>query len=162
MDDNHPQVERNSELDQNSEPVPDSDHVLEMVDEADQTGEATAVARVDFGEWHGKDLLDPSGERIGKLEDVYFDIETDQPQFGTVKEGSLFVKQHLTFVPLVDVTIGPDYLQVAVSRDQVKDAPNIEVEGGELTQTDESALYHHYRLNYTPASNPSGRRLARR
>lgn len=124
--------------------------------------EATAVARVDFGEWHGKDLLDPSGERIGKLEDVYFDVESDQPQFGTVKEGGLFVRQHLTFVPLVDVTIGPEYLQVPVSKDKVRDAPNIGLEGDELTQTDELALYHHYQLNYTPAPTPSGRRLARR
>jgi sporulation protein YlmC with PRC-barrel domain len=150
MDDSHPEV------DDNSEPV------LEMVDDSDQAAAATAVARVDFAEWHGKDLVDASGEKIGKLEDVYFDIETDQPQFGTVKEGSLFVRNHLTFVPLLDVTIGPDYLQVAVSRDQVKDAPNIELEGDELSQADETALYHHYRLNYAPASTPSGRRLARR
>lgn len=124
--------------------------------------EAATVARVDFGEWHGKDLLDPTGERIGALEDVYFDVESDQPQFGTVKEGGLFVKQHLTFVPLVDVTIGPEYLQVPVSRDKVRGAPNIDLQGDELSQTDELALYHHYQLNYTPAATPSGRRLARR
>jgi hypothetical protein len=80
--------------------------------------------------------------------------------FGTVKEG-LFAR-HLTFVPLVGITIGPDDLQVAVSTDQVKDAPNIELHGDELTQAGESALYHHYQLNYTPPNTESGRRLARR
>jgi hypothetical protein len=51
---------------------------------------------------------------------------------------------------------------VAVSKQQVKDAPNIEQHGEELSQADESALYHHYELNYTPPNTQSGRRLARR
>ena len=113
-----------------------------------------------IAEWHGKDLVDRDGEKIGKLEDVYVDVETDEPMFGTVKEG-LFAR-HLTFVPLRGITIGPDNLQVAVSKDQVQDAPNIEMHGDELSQTGESALYHHYQLNYTRGGSPSGRRLARR
>jgi hypothetical protein len=41
----------------------------------------------DLAEWHGKDLVDRDGHKIGKLEDVYVDVETDEPMFGTVKEG---------------------------------------------------------------------------
>jgi uncharacterized protein YrrD len=113
-----------------------------------------------LAEWHGKMLIDRDGEKIGKLQDVYVDVETDEPQFGTVKEG--LIGRHLTFVPLGGITVGPDDLQVAVSRQQVKDAPNIEQHGEELSQADESALYHHYELNYTPPNTQSGRRLARR
>jgi hypothetical protein len=43
-------------------------------------------------------LVDRDGEKIGKLEDVYVDVETDEPMFGTVKEG--LIGRHLTFVPL--------------------------------------------------------------
>ena len=111
-------------------------------------------------EWRGKMLLDCDGGKIGKLQDVYVDVETDEPQFGTVKEG--FIDRHLTFVPLGGITVGPDDLQVAVTKDQVRSAPNIEVQGDELSQADESALYHHYELNYTPPDTESGRRLARR
>ncbi len=111
-------------------------------------------------DWHGKELVDRDGERIGKLEDIYVDVETDEPMFGTVKEG--LIGRHLTFVPIAGSTIGPDNLQVAVSRQQVKDAPNIELRGGELSGADESALYHHYELNYTAPETESGRRLARR
>jgi PRC-barrel domain protein len=111
-------------------------------------------------EWHGKMLIDRDGEKIGKLQDVYVDVETDEPQFGTVKEG--LIGRHLTFVPLGGIIVGPDDLRVAVSRQQVKDAPNIEQHGEELSQADESALYHHYELNYTPPNTQSGRRLARR
>jgi uncharacterized protein YrrD len=115
---------------------------------------------VNLAEWHGKGVVDSDGERIGKLEDVYVDVETDEPMFGTVKEGLL--GRHLTFVPLNGITIGPDSLQVTVSRAVVKDAPNLELHGEELSQEDESALYHYYELNYTPPDTESGRRLARR
>ena len=87
-------------------------------------------------------------------------LKTDEPVFGTVKEG--FIGRHLTFVPLGGIKVGPDELQVAVSQEQVKSAPNIAQHGEELSQADESALYHHYELNYTPPNTESGRRLARR
>jgi hypothetical protein len=51
---------------------------------------------------------------------------------------------------------------VAVCREQVEDAPDIEQYGEEFSQADESALYHHYERNYTPPYMQSGRRLARR
>jgi PRC-barrel domain len=112
-------------------------------------------------DWRGKTLVDADGEKIGKLQDVYVDVETDVPQFGTVKEGFI-IGRHLTFVPLGGITVGPDELQVAVHKGQVESAPNIELQGEELSQADESALYHHYELNYTPPDTESGRRLARR
>jgi uncharacterized protein YrrD len=111
-------------------------------------------------EWHSKMLVDRNGEKIGKLQDVYVDVETDEPQFGTVKEG--FIGRHLTFVPLGGIQVGPDDLQVAVTKEQVRSAPDIEIHGDELSQADESTLYHHFELNYTPIGTQSGRRLARR
>jgi sporulation protein YlmC with PRC-barrel domain len=117
-------------------------------------------AELNVSEWHGKQLVDQAGEKIGKLEDVCVDVENDQPQFATVKEG--VIGRHLTFVPLGGLTVGPDALQVPVTKEQVKSAPNIEQHGDGLSQADESALYHHYELNYTPPATESGRRLARR
>jgi sporulation protein YlmC with PRC-barrel domain len=137
------------------EPIPEAQPAEESAPDTEPT-----VALRDFSEWHGKDLIDSAGERIGKLEDVYFDVETDQPQFATVKEG-LFGR-HLTFVPLTDIILGPNDLQVSVTKSLVKDAPNLELQGDALSQEDESALYHYYQLNYTPSETPSGRRLARR
>ena len=112
------------------------------------------------GEWLGRPIVDRDGERIGKLQDVYVDVETDEPQFGTVKEG--IFPRHLTFVPLVGVQVGPDDLQVTATKEQVRSAPDIELRGEELSQADESTLYHHFEQNYTPIESASGRRLARR
>ncbi len=117
-------------------------------------------AKWSAAQWHGKMLVDEGGDKIGKLEDVYVDVETDEPQFGTVKEG--FIGRHLTFVPLAGIHVGPDNLQVTVTKEQVRAAPDIEMHGEELSQDDESALYHHFEMNYTPPNTPSGRRLARR
>jgi sporulation protein YlmC with PRC-barrel domain len=122
--------------------------------------EYSGESELNVADWHGKMLVDRHGERIGKLQDVYVDIETDDPQFATVKEG--LIGRHLTFVPLGGIKVGPDELQVSVSKEQVQAAPNIEQHGEELSQADESALYHHYELNYTPPDTESGRRLARR
>jgi uncharacterized protein YrrD len=127
--------------------------------EADMT-DAQGQAQWNVAEWHGKMLVDRNGEKIGKLQDVYVDVETDEPQFATVKEG--FIGRHLTFVPLGGVQVGPDGLQVSVTKEQVRSAPDIEMHGEELSQADESALYHHFELNYTPIGTESGRRLGRR
>jgi hypothetical protein len=117
-------------------------------------------AKWNVTEWHGRMLVDRNGEKIGKLQDVYVDVETDEPQFGTVKEG--LIGRHLTFVPLSGLQIGPDDLQVTVTKEQVRSAPDIELRGEELSQADESTLYHHFEMNYTPIDTESGRRLARR
>jgi|RhiMetdeSRZDD1v2_1073273.scaffolds.fasta_scaffold120181_5 PRC-barrel domain protein len=130
----------------------------------DQTSAPSSVDQTivtqDLAQWHGKLLVDRDGEKIGKLEDVYVDTETDEPIFGTVKEGRF--GRHLTFVALGGLTVGPDNLQVTVARDEVRAAPNIDMHGDELSEAGESALYHHYQLNYTPPDTQSGRRLARR
>jgi sporulation protein YlmC with PRC-barrel domain len=125
-----------------------------------EVAEHQEEAEWNVAEWNGRMLVDRNGERIGKLQDVYVDVETDEPQFATVKEG--FIGRHLTFVPLGGIKVGPESLEAAVSRQQVQDAPNIEQHGEELSQADESSLYHHYELNYTPPKTESGRRLARR
>jgi hypothetical protein len=119
-----------------------------------------ALATWTASDWLGKVLIDRDGKRIGKLHDVYVDVETDEPQFGTVKEG--FLGRHITFVPLLGVEVCPDDLRVSVLKAKVRSAPDLDVHGQEMTQADESALYHHFEMNYTPPATESGRRLARR
>ena len=117
------------------------------------------ITHQNIAAWRGKDLVDQDGAKIGKLEDVYVDFETDEPVFGTVKEGMI---GHLLLVPLGDVTIGPDNLQVPVSSEQVKGAPGLAGDGDELSQQDEAKLYGYYKLDYAAPKTKSGRRLARR
>ena len=73
-------------------------------------GDEQVHAKWAVADWLGKVIVDRDRERIGKLQDVYVDVETDEPQFGTVKEGVF--GRHLTFVPLIGVQVGPEFLQV--------------------------------------------------
>jgi hypothetical protein len=125
-----------------------------------QETEDPNAATWDVTEWRGKMVVDNEGKKIGRLRDVYVDVEDDEPQFGTISEGH--VNRHLTFVPLGGIQVGPDELQANVSREAVRSAPDIDVHGGQLSQDDEASLYHHFELNYTNPDTPSGRRLARR
>jgi PRC-barrel domain len=136
--------------------APRNDEVPAEAAEGDEQGHA----RWAVGEWLGKRIVDCDGEKIGNLQDVYVDVETDEPQFGTVKEGVF--NRHLTFVPLAGVQVSPQSLQVTATKEQVRSAPDIELQGEELSQADESRLYHHFEQNYTPINTESGRRLARR
>ena len=147
---NHPDVTQIAEFGTAREPRRGT-HLTKLAGRRHDGAEKEATVMThhqEIGEWQGKELVDCNGERIGKLEDVYVDVESNEPMFGTVKEG--LIGRHLTFVPLAGITIGPDNLQVTVSKEQVKTAPNIELRGDELSTADESTLFHHYQLNYTP------------
>lgn len=104
--------------------------------------------------------MDRNGERIGKLQGVYVDVETDEPSSPRLEER--FLDRHLTFVPFGGLQVGPDDLQVTVTKEQVRSAPDIDMHGEELSQADESTPYHHFKMNYTPIDTESGRRLAHR
>ena len=109
-------------------------------------------------ELEGKDVVDPNGEQIGRMEDVYFDAESEEPLFVTVHTG-LF-GQHLTFVPTAGASLGQGYLQVARYKAEVHHAPNIE-KGGELSLEEEAYVFKYYGIDYQPASTEGGRRLVR-
>ncbi len=132
----------------------------EQHDSAQETAVIETPAHWSPTDWLGKAVIACDGKKIGKLHDVYVDVETDLPQFGTVKEG--FFRKHLTFVPLVGVTVSPGGLKVTAMREQVRTAPNLDLHGQEMSQEDESTLYHHFKMNYIVIANESGRRLARR
>ena len=141
-------------------PSPPDESARESAPALAADDQTTPVLHQDLSAWRGRDLVDRDGKRIGALQDVYFDVETDEPKFGTVRQG--LINRHLSFVPLVGVTVGPASLQVTVTKDQIKGAPHIALTGDELSGEEESAVYHHYQLNYTASNTQSGRRLARR
>jgi hypothetical protein len=109
-------------------------------------------------DWRGQDVLDAVGEKLGKLEEIYFDGETDAPVFAAVKSGRL--SKSLTLVPLGDASVGREYVRVNRAKGEFKKAPSFDTDV-ELTLDDEAATYRHYGLEYTPAGS-GARRLAKR
>lgn len=113
----------------------------------------------DIREWRDRDVVDAGGSKIGTLEAVYVDTRTDQPYFATVIVG-MPTRRRLVFVPLTGATVGPSYLRVAHTKNEVRSAPSIETDG-ELPAEDEGVVFAHYKLDYETGAGGE-RRLARR
>jgi len=103
--------------------------------------------------WRGNDVVDRDGDKIGKIEEVYLDEQTDQPEWLAVKTGLFGGK--LTFIPLREATAEGDGVRVPYENSLVKDAPNAEADGA-LSQDEEQALYRHYGLEYGESRSDSG------
>ena len=116
------------------------------------------IAVENITDWRGQDVLDVVGEKLGKLEEVYFDGETDLPVFAAVKSGLL--SKSLTFVPLANASAGREYLRVDRAKGEFKKAPSFDTDS-EFSLNDEARAYRHFGLDYEPAGS-GARRLAKR
>src|SRR3954451_10409774 len=92
--------------------------------------------------WRGRTLVYRDGDKIGKIEDVYLDRSSGEPQWVAVKTG-LF-GSNVSFVPIHEAAIAGDDVRVCHEKGLVKDAPNIDPDG-ELSPEEERRLYQHYR-----------------
>ena len=92
-------------------------------------------------QWRGMDVLDPSGDKVGKIDEIYLDQETDQPEWALVHTGLFGTKR--TFVPIGDATERDGTLVVPYGKGTVKDAPDIEA-NGQLSKAEEAELHRHY------------------
>jgi sporulation protein YlmC with PRC-barrel domain len=92
-------------------------------------------------EWQGRTLVDRDGDRVGRIQDIYLDAETDEPEWALVNTGLFGLKS--TFVPISEARAEDDEVHVPFEKSVIKDAPGIEPEG-ELTESEEARLYDHY------------------
>src|SRR3954452_13836354 len=95
----------------------------------------------DVETWRGRTLVDRDGDKIGKIEDVYLDRSSGEPEWVAVKTG-LF-GSNVSFVPIADASPDGDDIRVGHEKDLVKDAPNVDADG-ELSPEEERRLYQHY------------------
>ena len=102
----------------------------------------------------GQNAYDSNGDKIGKVGHVFLDDETGQPEFATVNTGLFGTSE--TFVPIANATIDGDRLTVPFTKDQIKDAPNVDADGGHLDQSEEARLYQHYGMSYSERSSDTG------
>lgn len=115
------------------------------------------VETPDFREWINADVRSSAGEKVGTLDDVYYEADTGEPIFLLVKSGLL--NRKLTFVPTEHSRPGRTYLALPYSEDEIKQAPTLGA-GSDLTQDAEERLYSYYKMAYQP--HASGHRLVRR
>jgi uncharacterized protein (TIGR02271 family) len=100
----------------------------------------------DFG---GRTLVDPSGEKIGTVDEVYAVEDGGQPEWALVHTGLL--GNNKSFVPLRGASPHGEDVQVMVDKQSVKDAPSIEPDE-ELSEAEERRLFEHYGVPYATGS----------
>ena len=85
--------------------------------------------------------VDPDGNRIGKVSKVYLDDQTGQPQWILVETGLFGTRD--SFAPVHGSRIDGERVVLAVSKDQVKDAPSIEKDA-HISKSEEDTLRQYY------------------
>ena len=85
--------------------------------------------------------VDAEGNRIGKISQVYLDDKTEQPLWVLVETGLFGTRQ--SFAPIHGSRCDGERVVLAVSKDQVKDAPNIDRDT-QLSESEQDALRQHY------------------
>ncbi|WP_370968591.1 PRC and DUF2382 domain-containing protein [Amycolatopsis sp. cg9] len=103
-------------------------------------------------------VVDPDGNKLGKVGTVYLADATHQPEWITVKTGLFGTKE--SFVPLSGAHTDRDGVHVRVDKDSVSDAPRIDADG-HLSPEESAQLYRHYGLP-VPRTSPDGRMPAGR
>jgi uncharacterized protein (TIGR02271 family) len=105
----------------------------------------TMTAIQQLREWRGRSVIGADGAKIGKVESIYVDEQTDQPEWLTVSTG-LFGNR-VSFIPIGRATERDGDVIVPFTKDTVKDAPHADADG-RLSPDEEAAIYRHYGLDY--------------
>jgi len=91
--------------------------------------------------WVGTDAYDLNGDKIGSIDDIYYDDQTGRPEWLAIRTG--FFGMNCSFAPIAGATVDDGHLKLPWTKDQVKDAPNI-AENGHLAVEEERRLFAHY------------------
>jgi uncharacterized protein (TIGR02271 family) len=92
-------------------------------------------------DWKGQTLNGPDGGKIGKIDEIYLDDQTGEPEWALVNTG-LFGSRS-SFVPIADARADGGAVTVPFDKDTVKGAPNVE-EDGHLSPQEEAKLFEYY------------------
>jgi uncharacterized protein (TIGR02271 family) len=89
----------------------------------------------------GQNAADVNGAKIGKIGQVYVDDHSGAPLWVTISTGMFGTRE--SFAPLHGSRATSDGLQLAVTKDMVKDAPGVEADG-HIEDSENDALYTYY------------------
>ena len=94
----------------------------------------------------GRDAVDPQGNKIGSVGQVYVNDESGVPDWVTVNTGLFGTKEH--FVPLQGSTFNGDELVLPFGKDVVKDAPDV-ADASHLDVDESQSMYSYYQQYLT-------------
>jgi hypothetical protein len=112
--------------------------------------EAVVTSPQDPKQYVHRNAVDPEGSRVGKIVQVYFDDQTEQPLWVLVESG--LVSKQLSFAPAHGSRLDGEIVVLAVSKEQIKNAPSIGRDA-QLGPSEQDALRQHYSDYFSTAEN---------
>ena len=112
----------------------------------------TTLTFDDLQSAQGATVYSSDGEKIGSVEEIYVDDQTDQPEWIGLGTGLFGTKRAL--VPVEGASMREGGVLVPYSKDQVKGSPDIDSD--EIDQDTEAQLYGHYGLGYSEERSDTG------
>ncbi len=105
-------------------------------------------------DWTGRTVEGPDGHKIGKIDEIYLDDQTGQPEWALVNTGLFGTKS--SFVPIAEAQTNGDTVTVPFDKDKVKGAPNIDGDQ-HLSPQEEAELFRYYgRTDYEEHTHTEG------
>jgi uncharacterized protein (TIGR02271 family) len=105
-----------------------------------------------FGELRGAPVYDSIGKKIGKVDEIFYDLQTRVPEWVGIGAG-LFGKKRV-LVPAGSIRERGDGVAVPYTKDQVKDSPDIDSD--EISMQTEQELTGYYGLGYSQERSSTG------
>ena len=106
-------------------------------------------------EYAGYTVVDQSGSKIGKVDDLFLD-ENDQPEYFGVKMGFLGTSSTLIPADIATVNNEQGFIEVSQSKDTVKDGPAFD-DDREITAEYENEVRSYYGLGTVVHEKGRGR-----
>jgi uncharacterized protein (TIGR02271 family) len=95
-------------------------------------------------------VLSSSGDKIGSVDQFYVDDASGRIAWVSVSTGLFGTSE--SYIPLDNATVQGNDVVVPYTKDQVKDAPKVNTDGGALEEDDQDVLYRHYGIGGTGAT----------
>jgi len=111
------------------------------------------IATQDIDRIIGSEAVDPQNDKIGKVNQVYIDQETEQPSWVSVRTGLFGTSESL--VPLENANWDADTLHVGYDKARIKDAPRVDADR-ELSPQEQEELYRYYGLGGSSTGTMGG------
>jgi hypothetical protein len=106
----------------------------------------------DSESWVGQRLTDGDHHRVGTIEEVYYDEQSDEPIWMVVKTGWRGARR--AFVPAASTTRERAGIVTIYPKHQIEEAPRIDAVD-ELPDAELRLLYSHYGLRYEGDCGPT-------
>jgi uncharacterized protein (TIGR02271 family) len=105
-----------------------------------------------LSEFQGTPVFSSDGEKIGAVEEIYYDLETRRPEWFGIGTGFLRMKRVL--VPIETASFGDDEVRVPYDKDMVTNSPD--VNDDQIGQDLERDLTSYYGVGYSESRSSTG------